>query len=69
MSPSAGRELAWIAIDCPYCGERYDTPADPSGGSASYVEDCAVCCRPIVIDLLVDADDEGIGVRVRREQD
>jgi len=62
-------ELAWITIDCPYCGERYDAPADPSGGSTSYVEDCAICCRPIVVELVVDVDGELAEVRVRREQD
>jgi hypothetical protein len=69
MPRPAPPELAWIAIDCPHCGERYDAPADPSGGSTSYVEDCAVCCRPIVVELVVDADDGLVEVRVRREQD
>lgn len=69
MARPAPPELAWITIDCPHCGESYDGPADPSGGSASYVEDCAVCCRPIVVDLVVDATDELVDVRVRREQD
>lgn len=37
----------FIDVDCPYCGERYPTPVDPTGGSFSYIEDCQICCRPI----------------------
>jgi hypothetical protein len=69
MSDSGPHELVWIAIDCPHCGERYDAPADPSGGSTSYVEDCAVCCRPIVVALDVDPEDGAVAARFRREQD
>ena len=34
-------------VDCPYCGESFDTTVDLSSGDQHYVEDCAVCCRPI----------------------
>jgi hypothetical protein len=37
----------FVTVDCPYCGERYDTPVDLTAGSFCYVEDCQVCCRPI----------------------
>lgn len=39
--------LEMITIDCPYCGESFSTQVDLSAGSQNYVEDCAVCCRPI----------------------
>jgi hypothetical protein len=33
---------------CPYCGEPIDSYVDPGGGERQeYIEDCAVCCRPI----------------------
>jgi hypothetical protein len=33
---------------CPHCGEPLETYPDPGGGAAQdYIEDCAVCCRPI----------------------
>jgi hypothetical protein len=36
------------ALWCPWCGEALETWPDPSGGEQQdYVEDCAVCCRPI----------------------
>ena len=35
---------------CPSCGEPVDTYPDPGGGDVQeYVEDYAVCCRPLVV--------------------
>ncbi|ATR81769.1 CPXCG motif-containing cysteine-rich protein [Pseudomonas sp. FFUP_PS_473] len=39
--------------DCPYCGEEFEAVLDLSGGDQEYVEDCPVCCRPIVFMLQV----------------
>jgi rSAM/selenodomain-associated transferase 1 len=47
-----------IAVDCPYCGESFESTVDVSAGSFSYVEDCQVCCQPIVMTGEVD---EGSG--------
>lgn len=57
-----------ITLDCPYCGESFETSADLSGGSADYVEDCAICCRPIEVHLEVE-DEALIDVRVRTDRD
>jgi len=36
------------ALYCPHCAEPLETYPDPGGGEdQDYVEDCAVCCRPI----------------------
>ena len=44
-----------IAFICPHCVERIESAADPSQGSTqSYIEDCQVCCRPIIINVAVD---------------
>jgi hypothetical protein len=45
----------FVAIQCPYCGERFETAVDLSAGSFSYVEDCQVCCQPIELAGEVDA--------------
>jgi len=37
-----------VEIECPYCGETFNTTLDWSAGAQEYTEDCAVCCRPIV---------------------
>jgi hypothetical protein len=41
-------------VNCPYCGEPFETLIDLSGGSSTYVEDCQVCCQPIEFRLTVD---------------
>jgi hypothetical protein len=47
------------AVSCPYCGETIDTFPDPGGGeNQEYIEDCFVCCRPI---LFVATLDEATG--------
>lgn len=61
--------LETIAIHCPYCGECFTTLADPSAGSQAYVEDCAICCRPIEIALRVDQNGELTGVDVRTDRE
>jgi hypothetical protein len=44
---------------CPYCGEPISLWVDDDGGNAqSYVEDCSVCCRPIQIEITIDAEGE-----------
>jgi hypothetical protein len=43
------------SVQCPYCGEPFETLIDLSAGSASYVEDCQVCCQPIDFTVEVDA--------------
>jgi transcription elongation factor Elf1 len=56
------------AIYCPYCGERQTVLVDLSQGSASYIEDCQVCCRPIVFQLVVDYEGE-YSLNVAHEDD
>jgi hypothetical protein len=36
-------------ITCPYCWEQIEISLDLSVESQQQVEDCSVCCRPIVI--------------------
>lgn len=44
------------AISCPYCGERFSILVDDSVAEQQYVEDCEVCCRPILLTVSVDPD-------------
>lgn len=45
---------------CPYCGEPISFWVDESGGrSQNYVEDCAVCCRPIDVRVVLEEDAPG----------
>ena len=60
--------LEEVEIYCPYCGEIIEILIDCSVAKQSYIEDCQVCCRPIDIDVIVDA--EGIPcVDVSQEDD
>jgi Cysteine-rich CPXCG len=55
-----------VSVSCPYCGEAFDTLVDVSAGSASYIEDCQVCCQPIEMGLTVDDLGEFAGLAARR---
>lgn len=68
---SAQRMIAMLSthdLDCPYCGEPISLVVDASAGAQRYIEDCAVCCRPITV-ILDELDDGGVAVRVQSESD
>jgi hypothetical protein len=41
--------IQYETITCPYCWEAIEIALDLSVESQQQVEDCSVCCRPIVI--------------------
>ena len=49
-------ELTEQPISCPYCGEMITILVDDSLPEQQYVEDCQVCCRPIVVSVVVDSE-------------
>jgi hypothetical protein len=55
-------------VQCPYCGEPLTLFVDDSAGAQSYVEDCHVCCRPMVVRVRVD-EDGALDVDVAREDE
>jgi hypothetical protein len=57
-----------IDSSCPYCGEKIELLVDSSVEEQTYIEDCQVCCRPIVIHTAVDEDGD-IFVELRSEDD
>ena len=57
------------SVQCPHCGETFETEIDTSGGSQEYVEDCYVCCKPIIFRIDVDTDGELVELEVQREND
>jgi predicted RNA-binding Zn-ribbon protein involved in translation (DUF1610 family) len=50
------------AYACPYCGEQnYYSGVDPSAGTRQrLVEDCPVCCRPIVLTIRIDGEGDAL---------
>jgi DNA-directed RNA polymerase subunit RPC12/RpoP len=44
---------------CPSCGEEIVVPVDASAGEdQEYVEDCPVCCTPVLLQVRVEEDGE-----------
>lgn len=43
---------------CPWCGSRLALEIDCSAGDQRYVEDCALCCQPILVSVSLGASDE-----------
>lgn len=61
-------DLQAAHVQCPYCWERIDVLVDCSVERQEYIEDCSVCCRPIVI-TAVAHDGELIAVDGRSEDE
>lgn len=61
-----GGSVQWRTVQCPYCGEPFETAVDLSSGSTSYIEDCQVCCRPIEFRLEVADDGALAGLQLGR---
>ena len=41
--------IQFETITCPYCWESIEISLDLSVDTQQQIEDCSVCCRPIVI--------------------
>lgn len=59
--------LSEESVQCPFCWESFTILIDRSVERQEYVEDCFVCCRPILFD--VTCDDEIINISAERESD
>ena len=55
-------------VFCPYCGQAIEVVIDASAGSQEYVEDCEICCRPIIFTVRKDRLGE-FSVNVRQENE
>jgi predicted RNA-binding Zn-ribbon protein involved in translation (DUF1610 family) len=42
---------SFVELSCPYCGEPVLVRTDVSAGAQSYVEDCQVCCQPMLLSV------------------
>ena len=45
-----------VELQCPFCGEMISVLVDCSLGEQSYVEDCSVCCQPMLLTIRMDED-------------
>jgi hypothetical protein len=55
-------------VQCPYCGEEIEVVVDGSVDHQQYVEDCSVCCRPIVLTVVAE-EGEVVSVHARSEDE
>ena len=60
--------LKTLPTHCPYCGERIELVVDSSAGEEEYIEDCSVCCRPMVVVIAMDEDGR-VSVMTRQENE
>ncbi|MEJ2043543.1 MAG: CPXCG motif-containing cysteine-rich protein [Reinekea sp.] len=51
-------------VTCPYCGEPIELVIEQGEENQRYIEDCEVCCQPIVVDVFADGE-----VQTYREQE
>ena len=52
---------------CPYCGEPIELVIDCSVSEQSYVEDCFVCCRPMIVNVYCDEEVVSVSVNAENE--
>jgi Cysteine-rich CPXCG len=55
-------------IQCPYCGEPIEVLVDSSVDDQEYIEDCSVCCRPIIFSVTAE-EGEIASVNARSEDE
>ncbi len=65
---SADQQRTERQVLCPYCWQTITVLIEPGDAGCAYVEDCWVCCRPILFDVHVGADG-GLLVETRSEDD
>ena len=61
-------ELQESQVYCPYCGEPLTLLLDDGDSGVDYIEDCQVCCQPMVVSVRSQTDGE-LAVDVRREDE
>ena len=50
-------------FQCPYCWEEISMLIDRSQSKQSYIEDCEICCNPILLDITIQ-NNEIVNFRV-----
>jgi hypothetical protein len=56
MDDWTGAHLELAKCSCPYCGAPIQLVIDPQQVGAQYVEDCEVCCRPMLVTALGESE-------------
>jgi len=60
---SIQKGLMLATYTCAVCGEEIETAVDESQGlEQEYIEDCAVCCRPNVLRVSIDPENDSVEI-------
>ena len=54
-------------VICPYCGSDLCVEIDVASGTEDFVEDCHVCCAPILFRVIGNTLDGVTGIEAIRE--
>ena len=65
MNPN---QLVETSVVCPYCWEQIEVLINPEEVYQEYIEDCQVCCQPIVFHVSEDMEGE-LSLEVRHENE
>jgi DNA-directed RNA polymerase subunit RPC12/RpoP len=57
-----------MTISCPYCGESINVSIEQSDMNQEYIEDCQVCCRPIIFQVQ-QSDTHSVQLIVKHENE
>ena len=58
-----GHMLEEVGLNCPYCGEAITVLVDASAPAQGYIEDCEVCCRPMILTSSIEGGCVRVDVR------
>jgi hypothetical protein len=61
-------QLTEKSIGCPYCGETIDVLIGSTDMDQQYIEDCQVCCKPIIF-LVSESVDGELAVSIYSEDE
>lgn len=60
--------LTELRANCPYCWEPLTLLVDAGDLGVDYIEDCQVCCQPMIVSASADFEGD-LSVSLRREDD
>ena len=61
------RPIEFVSYPCPWCGAPGEASIDMVSGEREWVEDCGVCCAPIVFRRVDSGDGEEPEIAAWRE--
>lgn len=56
-------------LTCPYCAAPISVLVDCSVEQQTYVEDCQVCCQPMVLQVYADPETDEVTVNAFQENE